>query len=142
MEAVFDLSLPTSWAELSDKMLRTVYTLFARDLSAAEVKTLCLMKWNKMTVLAQLRNHKYLVKRNRSQVIVSSKQIQQATCFLAYTIAFMYINNEQQMIKTQYLLKVSFNGEVFASASMTVNPIPANIIYTASKLLIVTLNAI
>lgn len=59
-----------------------------------------------------------------------------------YTIAFMYINNEQQMIKTQYLLKVSFNGEVFASASMTVNPIPANIIYTASKLLIVTLNAI
>ena len=88
MEAVFDLSLPTSWAELSDKMLRTVYALFARNLSAAEVKTLCLMKWNKLTVLAQLRNHKYLVKRNRSQVIISSKQIQQATSFLDFLDTF------------------------------------------------------
>lgn len=39
----FDLSLPTSWADLSDKMLRMVYALFTRDLSVAEVKTLCLM---------------------------------------------------------------------------------------------------
>lgn len=88
MGAVFDISLPTFWAELSDKMLRTVYTLFARDLSAVEVKTLCLMKWNKLTVLAQLRNHKYLVKRNHSQVIISSKQIQQATCFLDFLDTF------------------------------------------------------
>lgn len=88
MEAVFDLSLPTSWAELTDKMLRTVYALYARNLSAAEVKTLCLMKWNKMTVLAQLRGHKYLVKCNRSQVIISSKQIQQATCFLDFLNSF------------------------------------------------------
>ena len=68
MGAVFNLSLPTSWASLSDKQLLMVYGLFARDLSASEVKTLCLMKWNKLTVLAQLRNHKYLVKRNRSEV--------------------------------------------------------------------------
>jgi hypothetical protein len=42
----FNITLPTSWAELSDKHLHMVYSLFARDLSSAEVKTLCLMKWN------------------------------------------------------------------------------------------------
>lgn len=41
-----------------------------------------------MTVLAQLRGHKYLVKCNRSQVIISSKQIQQATCFLDFLDTF------------------------------------------------------
>ena len=46
MEAVLNISLPTSWAELTDEQLFMVYHLFARDLSAAEVKTLCLMKWN------------------------------------------------------------------------------------------------
>lgn len=88
MEAVFDLSLPTSWEELTDKQLLMVYGLFARKLSAAEVKTLCLIKWNKLTILARLRKHKYLVQRNRSQVIVTSKQIQQATCFLDFLDSF------------------------------------------------------
>ena len=88
MGAVFDISLPTSWASLSDKQLLMVYGLFARDLSASEVKTLCLMKWNKLTVLAQLRNHKYLVKRNRSEAILSTSQIQQATCILDFLDSF------------------------------------------------------
>jgi hypothetical protein len=39
---VFNISLPTNWAELTDKQLHMVYSLFARNLSAAEVKTLCL----------------------------------------------------------------------------------------------------
>ncbi len=38
----FNITLPTSWAELTDEQLLMVYHLFARDLSAAEVKTLCL----------------------------------------------------------------------------------------------------
>lgn len=88
METVFDLSLPTSWEELTDKQLLMVYGLFARKLSAAEVKTLCLIKWNKLTILTRLRKHKYLVQRNRSQVIVTSKQIQQATCFLDFLDSF------------------------------------------------------
>ncbi len=40
---IFDIKLPTSWAELSDKQLLLIFDLFARDLSAAEVKTLCPM---------------------------------------------------------------------------------------------------
>ncbi|WP_288275668.1 hypothetical protein [uncultured Prevotella sp.] len=36
----FNISLPTTWAELSDAQLQMVYSLFSRDLSAAELKRL------------------------------------------------------------------------------------------------------
>lgn len=63
---IFDIKLPTSWAELSDKQLLLVYELFARDLSVAEVKTLCLMKWNRLKVLCHLSDKRFLVKRKES----------------------------------------------------------------------------
>lgn len=61
----FDITLPTSWAELTDKQLHMVYNLFARDLSSAEVKTLCLMKWNGLKVLGQLPDKRFLIKRDK-----------------------------------------------------------------------------
>lgn len=80
----FNITLPTSWAELSDKQLLIVYGLFARDLSAAEVKTLCLMKWNGLKVLATLPRHRFLIKRGKEQVVLSTRQIQQATSVLDF----------------------------------------------------------
>ena len=62
---VFNITLPTSWAELTDKQLHMVYHLFARDLSAAEVKTLCLMKWNGLKVLSHLPDKRFLIKEER-----------------------------------------------------------------------------
>ena len=76
---VFDITLPTNWAELSDKQLLMVYDLFARDLSSAEVKTLCLMKWNRLRVQASLPRHCFLIKRGNEQVVLRSRQVQQAT---------------------------------------------------------------
>ena len=81
----FNISLPTSWAELTDKQLHLVYELFARDLSAAEVKTLCLMKWNRLAVLTSLPNKRFLVKRKgEPEVPLSIRQIQQATTTLDF----------------------------------------------------------
>ena len=88
MEAVFNISLPTSWAELSDEQLLMVYHLFARDLSAAEVKTLCLMKWNHLKVLATLPRHRFLIKRGKDKVLLSTRQIQQATSVLDFLDSF------------------------------------------------------
>ena len=113
MGAVFNLSLPTSWASLSDKQLLMVYGLFARDLSASEVKTLCLMKWNKLTVLAQLRNHKYLVKRNRSEVVLSSSQIQQATSILDFLDSFPPEPIRLSRIGRHHALPANFEGVPF-----------------------------
>ena len=88
MEAVFNISLPTSWAELTDKQLQMVYNLFARDLSAAEVKTLCLMKWNGLKVLSQLPDKRFLIKRGKEVVPLSTRQIQQATSVLDFLDSF------------------------------------------------------
>ena len=85
---VFNISLPTSWAELTDKQLQMVYNLFARDLSAAEVKTLCLMKWNGLKVLSQLPDKRFLIKRGKEVVPLSTRQIQQATSVLDFLDSF------------------------------------------------------
>ena len=88
MEAVFNISLPTSWAELTDKQLHMTYNLFARDLSAAEVKTLCLMKWNGLKVLSPLPDKRFLIKRGKEVVPLSTRQIQQATSVLDFLDSF------------------------------------------------------
>ena len=88
MEAVFNISVPTSWAELTDKQLHMVYNLFARNLSAAEVKTLCLMKWNGLKVLSQLPDKRFLIKRGKEVVPLSTRQIQQATSVLDFLDSF------------------------------------------------------
>ena len=88
MEAVFNISLPTSWAELTDKQLLMVFDLFARDLSAAEVKTLCLMKWNGLKVLSQLPDKRFLIKRGKEVVPLNTRQIQQAISVLDFLDSF------------------------------------------------------
>ena len=65
---VFNISLPTSWAELSEEQLLLVYDLFFRNMLAAEVKAICLMKWNSLTVLDQLPDKRFLVKRKDEHV--------------------------------------------------------------------------
>jgi len=69
----FNITLPNSWAELSNKQLLMVYGLFARDMSAAEVKTLCLMKWNGQKVLATLSRHRFLIKREKEPEVLSTR---------------------------------------------------------------------
>jgi len=89
METVFNISLPTSWAELTDKQLLMVFDLFCRDLSSAEVKTLCLMKWNRLRVLATLPRHRFLIKRKgKPEVALSTRQIQKATSVLDFLDSF------------------------------------------------------
>lgn len=86
---VFNITLPTSWDEMTDKQLLMVYGLFARDLSAAEVKTLCLMKWNGLKVLATLPRHRFLIKREKEpEVALSTRHIQQATAVLDFLDSF------------------------------------------------------
>ena len=85
----FNISLPTSWAELSDKQLLLVFELFARDLSAAEVKTLCLMKWNRLKVLCQLPDKRFIIKKKgEHEVTLSARQMQQATTVLDFLDSF------------------------------------------------------
>jgi len=66
-----------------------VYDLFARDLSAAEVKTLCLVKWNRLKVLSSLPDKRFIVKmKGVKEVTLSVRQVQQATSCLDFLDAF------------------------------------------------------
>ena len=85
---VFNITLPTSWGEMNDKQLHMVYHLFARDLSSAEIKALCLMKWNGLKVLSQLHDKRFLIKRGKEVVPLSTRQIQQATSVLDFLDSF------------------------------------------------------
>lgn len=85
---VFNIKSPTNWAELTDKQLLMVFHLFACDLSAAEVKSLCLIKWNHLKVLATLPRHRFLIKRGKEQVVLKARQIQQATSVLDFLDSF------------------------------------------------------
>ena len=88
MNAIFNITLPTSWFDLTDKQLHMVYHLFARDLSSAEIKTLCLMKWNGLKVLSQLPDKRFLIKRGKEVIPLSTRQIQQGTSVLDFLDSF------------------------------------------------------
>ena len=85
MNAVFDLSMPTSWDELTDRQLLLVFTLLTRDgLTSPELKALCLMKWNNLSVIASLPDKRFLIKSPSQEVVLTARQIQQATTTLDF----------------------------------------------------------
>ena len=88
MKAIFNIKLPENWAELTDTQLLMVYGLFASDLSTAEVKTLCMMKWGGLKVLASLPKKRFLIRRGKEEFILRLRQIQQATSVLTYLDSF------------------------------------------------------
>lgn len=46
-----NLCLPKSWQELTDEQLQEVYTLLARNYTAAELKARCLFSWSGLSVV-------------------------------------------------------------------------------------------
>ena len=124
---VFNISLPTSWDELSNKQLLMVYGLFARDLSAAEVKTLCLMKWNGLKVLASLPDKRFLIKREKEpEVALSTRQIQQATSvldFLADNIGQSFVGVVAKALDDKTTENVQITTAVPLVATMSIEPL-------------------
>jgi hypothetical protein len=108
-----NITLPTSWAELTDKQLLMVYGLFARDLSAVEVKTLCLMKWNRLQLLASLPRKRFLIKRGKEEIVLRLRQIQQAATVLDYLDSFALIPVRIAQIGKHHALPADFEKVPF-----------------------------
>lgn len=60
-----DFIVPQAWHELSDKQLRFVYQLLSTDLSADEIKLLCLFRWSGTKVIGKQRSGAYLLKKGK-----------------------------------------------------------------------------
>jgi hypothetical protein len=108
-----NITLPTSWHELTDNQLQLVYTLFADDFSSTEVKALCLLKWNHIKVLATLPHHRFLIKRGKEQVVLRTRQIQQATSVLDFLDSFASIPVRISRISKHRALPADFEKVPF-----------------------------
>ena len=74
MEAFFDLSLPKSWADLSDPQLLFFFRQLATDKPMAEIQTLCLCQWANVLVRCRLYGSVYLVQRGKQQATLTLHQ--------------------------------------------------------------------
>jgi hypothetical protein len=67
MKAFFDITLPTSWASLTDRQLRYAYRQIARGLSLPAITALCLLKWGQLQVKFQHPKGAYHIRCRRSR---------------------------------------------------------------------------
>lgn len=57
--------VPQGWHELSDKQLRYVYDLLAKEYASDEIKTLCLLRWSATKVIGRQESGAYLLKKGK-----------------------------------------------------------------------------
>ena len=69
-----DIHLPTSWQELTDKQLKYYFKLLVAELSATEIRTLCLVKWADLRIIRYMGEF-VLCKFGRKHINVSTDQI-------------------------------------------------------------------
>ena len=74
MEAFFDLSLPKSWADLSDPQLLFFFRQLATDKTMAEIQALCLCQWANVLVRCRLYGSVYLVQHGKQQATLTLHQ--------------------------------------------------------------------
>ena len=88
MEAFFDLSLPKSWADLSDPQLLFFFRQLATDKPMAEIQTLCLCQWANVLVRCRLYGSVYLVQHDKQQATLTLHQFVCAITALDFLKSF------------------------------------------------------
>lgn len=78
-----ELHLPTTWSELTDDQIEFVFRLIARELTAPEIKTLCLIRWNHIKVIGRTKKG-WWIKHKGKLMIVSTRLLQTATSVMDY----------------------------------------------------------
>ena len=113
MGASVNLTLPASWSELTDSQLRFVFLLLSGEFTAPEVKTLCLLRWNKIRVIAKSAPHTFLVKFQGKKITLSSSQINAATSTLDFLDTFPDFPVRISTIHRHKALPADFEGVSF-----------------------------
>ena len=90
MEAFFNLSLPKSWADLSDPQLLFFFRRLATDKPMAEIQTLCLCQWANVLVRCRLYGCVYLVQHDKQQATLTLRQFVCAITALYFLKSFLH----------------------------------------------------
>ena len=121
MEAFFDLSLPKSWADLSDPQLLFFFRQLATDKPMAEIQTLCLCQWANILVRCRLNNNCYLVQHAKQQAVISLHQFVCAITALDYLKSFPPYPIRIRTIGKSAAIATDFQGVPFSTFISTDN---------------------
>lgn len=77
MAQEISIVLPKFWQELTDSQLYYIYNLFADNLSSAQIKTFCLMKWGKLKVICRYGSG-YMLQQGKKKIVVTAELLADA----------------------------------------------------------------
>lgn len=106
------LVVPKSWQELTDTQLYYIYNLFADNLSPSQIKTFCLMKWGKVSVVCRYGKG-YLLQHGKTQFVVSAELLADAIHALDWIDDLPTTPVRISSIKGAKAVDVSFMGVPF-----------------------------
>ena len=115
MEAFFDLSLPKSWADLSDPQLLFFFRQLATDKPMAEIQTLCLCQWANVLVRCRLYGSVYLVQHGKQQATLTLHQFVCAITALDFLKSFSPYPIRIRTIGKARAMEADFQGVPFSS---------------------------
>lgn len=115
MEAFFDLSLPKSWADLSDPQLLFFFRQLATDKPMAEIQTLCLCQWANVLVRCRLYGSVYLVQHGKQQATLTLHQFVCAITALDFLKSFSPYPIRIRTIGKARPMEADFQGVPFST---------------------------
>ena len=115
MEAFFDLSLPKSWADLSDPQLLFFFRQLATDKPMAEIQTLCLCQWANVLVRCRLYGSVYLVQHGKQQATLTLHQFVCAITALDFLKSFPPYPIRIRTIGKARAIEADFQGVPFST---------------------------
>ena len=70
-----NINLPSSWEQLSDFQLKMVCRLLAKNRTSPEIKTICLLRWNKIKVISRDKSGFYWIKHEKKLAMIRPVQL-------------------------------------------------------------------
>lgn len=111
-KVTIDITLPTSWASLTDKQLRYVFTVVAAGFTTAEVKTYCLCRWGGVTVLLPYGDD-FACRVGKREVVLTVETVERATHSLDWLDEPSPVPVRLERIGRHHALAADFAGVPF-----------------------------
>lgn len=108
-----NITLPTSWQELSQKQLIFVFKLLAMDLTEGEVQTHCLLRFGNLRLIRQLENDCFLLKQGKSRFATDSLTVAALADKLSFISSLPHFPVRCNAIGRNKALPADFQGVPF-----------------------------
>lgn len=108
-----DFIVPQGWHELSDKQLRFVYDLLAKEYASDEIKTLCLLRWSGTKVIGRQDSGAYLLKKAKILFEVTPLTLAELLPHLDWLAAIPTVPVRLSKINRQHALPADFSEVPF-----------------------------